>query len=128
MVKTDMAFLATELKEIDPDCLIVILLEADDGKEAKKLADLGIYDFLSRPVNVDKLKFIIEKGIKLHILLSANRKFYLGLKENNQALGKQNMLLARRIEEATTNLSRLYEDLRSTYMRTIKVLAQAIDA
>jgi len=36
--------------------------------------------------------------------------------------------LVRRIEDATTNLSRLYENLRSTYLRTIKVLAQAIDA
>jgi HD-GYP domain-containing protein (c-di-GMP phosphodiesterase class II) len=36
--------------------------------------------------------------------------------------------LAKRIEEATRNLTKLYEDLRSTYMHTIKVLAQAIDA
>ncbi len=38
------------------------------------------------------------------------------------------MLVARRVVDATTNLSRLYEHLGSTYMRTIKVLAQAIDA
>src|SRR3989338_3599172 len=41
---------------------------------------------------------------------------------------KQNILLAKRIEESTKNLTRLYEDLRTTYMRTIKVLAQAIEA
>jgi putative nucleotidyltransferase with HDIG domain len=33
-------------------------------------------------------------------------------------------LLARRIEESTKNLTRLYEDLKETYMRTIKALAQ----
>jgi putative nucleotidyltransferase with HDIG domain len=43
-------------------------------------------------------------------------------------LQKQNILLAKRIEESAKNLSRLYEDLRSVYMRTIRVLAQAIDA
>ena len=128
LVKTDIASLVAQLKEIDPDCLAVILLETQSGKKAKEPADPGIYDFLSRPVNADKLRFIIEKGIKLHILLSANRKFSLELKGNNQALEKQNILLVGRIEEATSNLSRLYEDLRSTYMRTIKVLAQAIDA
>jgi HD-GYP domain-containing protein (c-di-GMP phosphodiesterase class II) len=128
MVEIPISVLVAQFKQIDPDCLIVILLEEQDRDKAKELADAEIYDFLSSPVNADKLKFIIEKGIKLHILLSANRKFSRELKENNQALEKQNILLVGRIEEATSNLSRLYEDLRSTYMRTIKVLAQAIDA
>jgi len=125
---TDTALLISELKKIDPDCVIVILFETGEEEKVENLLDLGIYDSLSRPVNTEKLKFIIEKGAKLHALLLANRKFSQGLKENNRSLEKQNMLLARRIEDATTNLSRLYEDLRATYMRTIKVLAQAIDA
>jgi len=124
---SDTIKLVNEIKKIDPDCIIVILLEVEEDKE-KELIGLGIYDSLSRPVSLEKLKFIIEKGIKLHTLLLANRKFSQGLKEGNQSLEKQNTLLARRIEDATTNLSRLYEDLRSTYMRTIKVLAQAIEA
>lgn len=128
MMDTDMVFLITELKKIDSDGVIIILFEEGEEGNVRKLADHGIYDFLSRPVNADQLKFILDKGIKLHSLLVTNRKFSQGLKESNQALEKQNMLLARRIEDATTNLSRLYEDLRSTYMRTIKVLAQAIEA
>lgn len=125
---TETALLISELKKIDPDCVMVILFETGQEEKVGSLMDLGVYDSLSRPVNIERLKFIIEKGVKLHALLLANRKFSQGLKESNQALEKQNMLLARRIEDATTNLSRLYEDLRTTYMRTIKVLAQAIDA
>jgi response regulator RpfG family c-di-GMP phosphodiesterase len=128
MVDTDMISLIKQLKEIDPDCLVVILLEAQDEKRVNELAGVEIYDFLSSPLNENKLKFIIEKGINLRTLLAATRKFTLGLQDSNHALEKQNMLLAGRIEEATTNLSRLYDDLRSTYLRTIKVLAQAIDA
>lgn len=128
MSEVDMVWLINELKKIDPDCIIVILVEIEEEQKAKELMDLGIYDFISRPAHIEKLKFIIEKGIKLHALLLANRKFSQGLKESNQSLEKQNMLLARRIEDATTNLSRLYEDLRSTYMRTIKVLVQVIEA
>jgi putative nucleotidyltransferase with HDIG domain len=128
MGKGDLVSLIAQLKDIDPDCLIVVLLEEQDGAKAKDLANLDIYDFLSIPINTDKLEFIIDKGFKLHTLLTANRKLFLGIKESNQALGKQNILLVKRIEESTINLSRLYEDLRSTYMRTIKVLAQAIDA
>lgn len=120
--------LINELKKVDPDAVIVILYSPEDKGSAEEFSRLRIYDSLSQAVNTEKLKDVVEKGIKLHTLLVANRKLSQGLKENNQALEKQNMLLARRIEDATTNLSRLYEDLRSTYMRTIKALAQAIDA
>jgi putative two-component system response regulator len=128
MPDVDIVSLINELKKTDPDSPIVIILEAGEETKAKELSDLGIYDFLIRPIHVESLRSAVEKGLKLHVLLAANRKFTQGLKESNQALEKQNMLLARRIEDATTNLSRLYEDLRTTYMRTIKVLAQAIDA
>lgn len=124
----DTVSLMFELRKIDPDCVVIFLLEADQEGLTDELAELGIFETLSRPVNAEKLKFIVEKGIKLHALLTASRKLAQGLKENNQALEKQNTLLAKRIEDATGNLSRLYEDLRSTYMRTIRVLAQAIDA
>ena len=125
---TDIVSLVKQLKDADRDCLIVILTQDQDEGKVNELAGLEIYDFLSSPVNIHKLKFIVEKGISLRILLAATRKLSLGLQQSNQALEKQNLLLAGRIEEATTNLSRLYDDLRSTYMRTIKVLAQAIDA
>ena len=128
MPQADMVWLINELKKIDPDCVIVILLETEEEQKAKELVELGIYDLLSPSAHAEKLRFIIEKGIKLHTLLLANRKFSQGLKEGNQALEKQNMLLAKRIEDAAANLSRLYEDLRSTYMRTIKVLVQVIEA
>ena len=124
---TSTNYLIAELKGVDPDAIIVVLLEAKDEEGLRQTMGSGANDFLISPVNTDKLKFTIDKGIKLHILFSASRKFSGKLKESNRALEKQNMLLARRIEEGATNLSRLYEDLRSTYMRTIKVLAQTID-
>lgn len=118
----------TELKKVDPDCVIIVLLEVEEESENNQFAEVGIFETLGWPVKPERLKFVVEKGIKLHVLLSAGRKLVMGLKENNQALEKQNTLLAKRIEDSTNNLSRLYEDLRSTYMRTIRVLAQAIDA
>jgi putative nucleotidyltransferase with HDIG domain len=117
-----------DLRKVDPDCVIVVLIEAEAGRDNSQFADVGVFDVLAWPVKKDNLKFVVEKGIKLHNLLAAGRKTIQGLKENNQSLEKQNTLLAKRIEDSTSNLSRLYEDLRSTYMRTIRVLAQAIDA
>lgn len=120
--------LIKELKSIDQDCVVIAFLDEDRPEIIEQLFGLGIYDFITKPVNLEKLFFSVRKGIELHNLLLANRRFTQGLKEGNVALEKQNVMLAKRIEDSTRNLTRLYEDLRSTYMRTIKVLAQAIDA
>lgn len=116
------------LKKIDPDSIIVVFITQVTPTVLKELSQLGIYDYISEPINLEKLFFLIKKGIELHTLMTANHRLTQSLKEQNISLQKQNILLAKRIEESTKNLSRLYEDLRSTYMRTIKVLAQAIDA
>jgi len=120
--------LIKEFKTIEQDCVIIAFLDESKPEILEYLFSLGIYDFIAKPINLEKFFFLIKKGIDLHNLMLANRKFTQGLKENNSALEKQNILLAKRIEDSTHNLTRLYEDLRSTYMRTIKVLAQAIDA
>ena len=125
---SDSLGLVREFKGIDPDCVIIACLEEERPEAIEQLLGLGVYDFITKPINLERLFFSIKKGINLHNLLLANRRFNQGLKEGNAALEKQNVMLARRIEDSTRNLTRLYEDLRSTYMRTIKVLAQAIDA
>jgi putative nucleotidyltransferase with HDIG domain len=120
--------LVRELKHIDPDCIIIAYLNEVNLEIMKEVSRLGVYEVISKPVNLDKLLFLIKKGVDLHLLATTHRKLSHGLKEQNSTLQKQNILLAKRIEESTKNLARLYEDLRQTYMRTIKVLAQAIDA
>lgn len=120
--------LIRDLKKSDPDCIIIALAEDSDESKLNGMLRLGVYDILSKPFNLEKLGFLVKKGIDLHALTIANRKLTQSLGEHNVSLQKQNLLLTKRIEESTKNLSRLYEDLRTTYMRTIKVLAQAIDA
>ena len=117
-----------EFKNIDQDCVLIVLLEESRPDIVEYLFSLGMYDFVTKPINMERFFFLVKKGVDLHNLMLANRRFTQGLKESNLALEKQNNLLAKRIEDSTRNLTRLYEDLRATYMRTIKVLAQAIDA
>ncbi|MDD4954285.1 MAG: HD domain-containing protein [Candidatus Omnitrophica bacterium] len=117
-----------ELKRLDPNCIIIALIEDSRLSESRELIRWGVYDFISKPVNHEAFFLLIKKGAQLHSLSTTDYKIILGLKEHGSSLEKQNILLASRIEESTKNLSRLYEDLRSTYMRTIRVLAQAIDA
>jgi putative nucleotidyltransferase with HDIG domain len=120
--------LIKELRKIDPECIIIVLIEEANPRLIKDIYNMGAYDFINHPINLEKLFFLVKKGMDLRSLIMAHHKLTDGLEEQNKALQKQNTLLARRIEESTKNLTRLYEDLRQTYMRTIKVLAQAIDA
>lgn len=117
-----------DLKQIDPECIVIALIEKEEPHFLEELVRVGVYDFIGKPVSLDRLFFIIRKGIQLHVWLTGRNKLATSLTEQNQTLQKQNAFLSRRLEESTTNLTRLYEDLRSTYMRTIKVLAKAIDA
>jgi len=120
--------LIKRLKAVDPDCVIIL---SEKNSHARLLEDsrlLGVYDTISNDIVPERLLSVVAKGLELHAILADSRKFAAILKEQNAALQKQNLLLAKRIDESTRNLTRFYEDLRSTYMRTIKALAQAIDA
>ncbi len=116
------------LKEAEPDCIIIALVDDPDEQQIREMTKAGVYDYLRKPINIEKLLFLVKKGTEFHGLVSAHHKLSQSFKEQNLSLQKQNTLLAKRIEESTKNLTRLYEDLRNTYMRTIKVLAHAIDA
>lgn len=120
--------LIKELKRASTDCIVIAFLETEDHIILEEISRLGVYDFISKPINLERLLLLIKKGLELHSLNIAHRKQLHILQEQIVSLQKQNTFLARRIEESTRNLTRLYEDLRSTYMRTIKVLAQTIDA
>ena len=116
------------LKKVEPECIIIVVMGEPDSALVEDFFVLGVYDFIDRHSDAEKVSFLVRRGAQLHSSLVAGRRLMLGLKEQNAALEKQNILLAKRIEDSTKNLTRLYEDLRSTYMRTIKALAQAIDA
>jgi len=124
----DYARLFREMKNKDSNLIFIVLLENDNPVVLEEVAKAGVYGYLAKPVNLEKLFFLVKKGIELRSLSVTNHKLISSLQEQNSSLQKQNSLMAKRVEESTRNLTRLYEDLRTTYLRTIKVLAQAIDA
>jgi putative nucleotidyltransferase with HDIG domain len=126
--ETELANLTREFKKRDLDCIIVVIGERVNADIMQEVSRLGIYEFLSMPLSAERLQFVVKKAVALHSVLVGHRKFISSLTERSVALQKQNILLAKRIEESTKNLTRLYENLRSTYMRTVKALAQAIEA
>jgi putative two-component system response regulator len=120
--------LIQEIKNVDPDAVIITILEEMDSETLSSCAGLGVYEFLSKPINTERLLFLVNKGMELHKILFSNRKLVQSIEEQKEALRRQNLLLNKRIEGLTKSSTRLYENLHATYMRTIKALAQTIDA
>lgn len=120
--------LIKSLKEIDREGVIIVIFEIDYESAISYLESLGVYGYISKPFDFDKLLFLVKKGVELHNLIVGQRRYALIMQEQLSTLQKQNALLARRIEESTKNLSQLYANLQESYMRTVRVLAQAIDA
>ncbi len=116
------------LMETDLDTVILGYSEKASPELYQEAVKFAFFDLVVKPINIDKIFFTVKRAMDLHGLLASQRRHLGILKEQNNSLQKQNILLAKRIEESTSNLARLYEDLRSTYLRTVRALAQAIDA
>lgn len=128
MQDLDAAFLVKEIKSIDPECIILALLDDKGSPIPKNLSGFEVYETVAVPINFEKLLFVVKKGFQLRSSALAYKKQLQSSNEHSVSLQKQNVLLTRRMEESAKSLTRLYEDLRSTYMHTIRALAQAIDA
>ena len=140
MNKFDIVYLDMSIRDIDPMYIIrefrkkdvyvviIVLVPANSVNLVQEAFTQGVYDYLVKPPKPEDVYFTTRQAMMHRRSLLNNKRALDSLEERNIALQKQNIMLAKRIEESTRNLTQLYEDLRNTYMRTIKALAQAIDA
>jgi len=136
----DIVYLSMSIRDIDPlniirefkkrdlSIIIIVLVSPDDVHFIQEALNHGVYDYLTRPPTAEDVYFTTKRSMSQRRYLVNSKLALNSLEERNITLQKQNIMLAKRIEESTRNLTQLYEDLRDTYMRTIKALAQAIDA
>ena len=120
--------LVRELKRRDIDVVVIAMVSASSVQAIRDAVSYGFFDYVKKPPKVEDVYFKVKRAIDHRRFMVNNRRALRGMEEKNVSLQKQNIMLAKRIEESTKNLTHLYEDLRETYMRTIKALAQAIDA
>ncbi|MFH0877200.1 MAG: HD domain-containing phosphohydrolase [Candidatus Omnitrophota bacterium] len=124
----DARYLVKELKSRN-DCLgLVIMGHHEHTTLIQEAMNLDVTDYIYKPLRAEEVYFKAKHALEMTKFKLNNFRALKGIEERNISLQKQNLLLARRIEESTKNLSKLYEDLKETYMRTIKALAHAIDA
>jgi putative nucleotidyltransferase with HDIG domain len=124
----DARYLVRELRKQEDKTAILIMSFSDGGQLVQEALLLGATDYLVKPFRPEEIYFKAKHALEFRRFVVENMRSLKGIEERNISLQKQNLLMARRIEESTKNLTKLYEDLRETYMRTIKALAHAIDA
>lgn len=124
----DARYLVREMRQRDETLGIIICGYPDHINLIQEATNLGATDFIAKPLKSDEVCFRARHALELTKATTNNTRALKGIEERNISLQKQNLLLAKRIEESARSLSRLYEDLRETYMRTIKALAHALDA
>lgn len=124
----DPLYIIREFKKRDIYVGIVAMVSGNAIHLVQEAFAEGVYDYLTKPPKPEDVYFAAKRLMLQKKYLFNNRRALNSLEERNISLQKQNIMLAKRIEESTKNLTQLYEDLRETYMRTIKALAQAIDA
>jgi response regulator RpfG family c-di-GMP phosphodiesterase len=114
MPKLDGIGVLTAIQQTDPDAAVMVLTGAPDVKTAIESLKLGAYDFIMKPVNVDELLIAADRALERRQLLRERRQYQ--------------QLLERRVEEATQDLRRAYEQLQETYRATLETLGAALDS
>jgi response regulator RpfG family c-di-GMP phosphodiesterase len=104
----------TAIQASDPDAAVIVLTGAPEVQTAIESLKLGAYDFIMKPVNVDALRIAAERALERSQLLRERRQYQ--------------QLLERRVEDATHDLRRAYQQLQETYRATLETLGAALDS
>lgn len=66
--------LLEEVIEFDPRIKVIVVTGREEKENAVQAIGLGAYDFYQKPIDVDTLKFVVERAFRLIALESENRK------------------------------------------------------
>jgi two-component system cell cycle response regulator len=70
-------------KELDPLCEVIVITAYASVESAVEVMKLGAYDYISKPFNVDRIRFVVDKALEKRRLLQAagERDFYKRLSQ-----------------------------------------------
>jgi two-component system NtrC family response regulator len=77
----------SEMLTIDPLIKVIVISGNDERVNALKAIELGAYDFIQKPVNLDELRVILSRAFHLHIIELENRRLQNELKGRSGAYG-----------------------------------------
>src|ERR1700692_1276717 len=64
----------TEVLRIAPRIKVIVVTGNDERKNALRAVALGAYDFCEKPVEIEILRTVVERGLTLHRLEEENRR------------------------------------------------------
>jgi len=112
-----------KIKGIRPGAksIVIIITGYADEQAAVRALRVGVDDYIYKPFEREEFLHSVEQNLRIYRLEKEREK-------HNEVIEKMNQELEDKVEQRTRDLRNLYEELQTTYLRTIKALAQAIDA
>ncbi len=106
--------LLRKLKAASPKIMVIMITAFPEIDMAVEAMRLGAYDFLTKPVTLDLVVLSVRKALEKKHLEEEVERYHKNLE-----------LL---VEERTSKLQYAYRILKKSYLDSVKVLAEAIDA
>jgi putative nucleotidyltransferase with HDIG domain len=101
------------LKATDPDCDVVMVTGVVDVEVALGTIREGATDYLTKPFSLEGVRWTVDRVVEKRRLVRENREYQLHLE--------------RKVEERTSEVRKLHENLRQSYDATLEALVIALD-
>ena len=111
-----------EIKRTDPDSVVIVITGYPSFETVQTSLRLGAYDYITKPVNIGEVSFVIKRAVAFRNLTLTNKKLMKELEE-------QNIKLEEKVKERTKELTILYSiglDVLST-LKLDEVLQIIVD-
>lgn len=102
-----------EIKEIDPDVMVIMISAVKDIESAITAMSKGAYDYVSKPFKLNEVGLIARKAIEKRRLVMENRQYQAQLEQM--------------VKERTIELQNALNELDKTYSFTLRALVTALD-
>ena len=100
-------------RAVDADAAIIVITGVGDMKTAIESLKCGAYDFITQPDNVEEVLIAAERALERRQLITERREYQV--------------MLERRVAEATRDLAAALAELEDTYRATLEALGSALD-
>ncbi len=111
-----------EMKGIEPDSIIIVITGYPSFETIQSSLRLGAYDYLTKPLDINEISFVIKRAVAFRNLALTNKKLM-------QELAEQNIKLEEKVKERTEELTLLYRiglDI-SSILNLDEVLEKIVD-
>jgi len=105
--------LLEEIKQINPDVMVIMISAVKDIESAITAMEKGAYDYVSKPFKLNEVSFAASKA-------QGKRRLVLENKEYQKHLEKM-------VEERTSDLKNALQELDKTYNFTLRAMATVLD-